>query len=80
MKGISYKYIYIDEAGTTPAIKSEFNSKCRICNHFSHSHNKIWGCGRPKSNPFSSVCQCQEYIPSDNLDYIEWLADKKGLI
>ena len=26
------------------------------------------------------ACGCKEFMPSDNLDYVEWLANKRNLI
>jgi hypothetical protein len=60
---------------------------CANCQHEDWLHVKTyyWACGRKPRNTsdrqhLSEICPCKEFIPSDNLDYIEWLAEKKHLV
>lgn len=53
----------------------KFYQLCRNCNHKRGWHRD---CG-PKID-WCFKCMCYEFVPSDNLDYIEWLAEKKHLV
>ena len=48
---------------------------CRTCKHLYIYHIE---------NQKEAACwlgdSCKEFVPSDNLDYIEWLAEKRGLV
>jgi hypothetical protein len=57
------------------------NKQCRNC-----KHRKIW---HPKNkcidltiiNKYEfKCCKCKEFIPGDNLDYIEYLVKKRKLL
>jgi hypothetical protein len=51
--------------------------KCRTCTHSNGFHE-----GPDYNEQFCSfpTCECIEFIPADNLDYVEWLANKRGLL
>jgi hypothetical protein len=59
---------------------------CRDCGHFRFLHIlESEDIGLYRSNQGCDPqndhgCDCSEYVPEDNLDYIEWLAEKKGLL
>lgn len=50
---------------------------CRTCNHERMLHldtgciyvTKLW-----------ERCNCKEFVPLDNLDYVEWLVKKRKLV
>lgn len=58
---------------------------CRECGHFRFLHTDTTG---SKGKVFSQMCapqtdggcDCKEYVPEDNLGYIEYLAKQKGLV
>lgn len=60
------------------------HASCRVCKHLHLSQiNKT----KPKESYDYCVenyaiqshvpCNCKEYVPEDNLEYLEWLNDKK---
>jgi len=60
---------------------AHLSKKCKKCTHVRLSHLE----GRciaanATDGEYLLMCKCKEFVPSDNLDYIEWLAKKKGLI
>jgi hypothetical protein len=58
----------------------DFSKYCRKCKHVRLSHLKgtcLAICGTTEE---FVLCGCEEFVPEDNLDYIEWLAKKRGLI
>ena len=59
----------------------EFSKHCRKCNHIRLSHVEGSHCiAASGTTERLTVCKCREFISEDNLDYIEWLAKKRGLI
>ena len=59
----------------------EFSKHCRDCKHIRLSHVEGSHCIAANGNQEQfGLCQCKEFVPEDNLDYIEWLAKKRGLI
>jgi len=59
----------------------EVEEKCRECNHMKMSHSYLGKkCNELLRTESPFLCNCQEFVPSDNLDYVEWLAKKKGLV
>jgi hypothetical protein len=55
----------------------KFPSRCRNCRHAEHLYIctiKYYEYG-DESEP-TYKCSCEEYIPSDNLEYLEYLYDK----
>lgn len=54
------------------------DQRCGECNHprFVHFNDKCMA----TFNNTLILCGCIEFVPLDNLDYVEWLAKKKGLI
>jgi hypothetical protein len=62
----------------------KLSKTCRECSHQRYAHlsdEKCIDVGRV--NEDRSVwytCTCEGFVPEDNLDYIEWLAKKRGLI
>lgn len=62
---------------------------CRECGHFRFLHEfKGIGTHVEKGFAFTQACDpqndhgcnCKEFMPEDNLDYIEWLAKKRNLV
>jgi hypothetical protein len=58
----------------------EGEKRCRKCQHghYNHIKSRCLAVIGPEEN--LRICNCKEFVPSDNLDYIEWLAKKRGLI
>lgn len=67
---------------------------CRECGHFRflhkckrdafgkllyHSLDDKCDCQRCEPGTDHS-CNCEEFVPEDNLDYVEYLAEKRGLV
>jgi hypothetical protein len=50
---------------------------CRECQHKRYIHLRT--CVEIMDNDFE-ICKCPEFVPPDNLDYVEYLAKKRGLI
>lgn len=66
-------------------IKNPYNfEKCRWCSHYFISHTSMldgtnfceWG----NSAFRSTKCDCKDFAPEDNLDYLEYLYNKKSLV
>ena len=64
-------------------IKNPYNfSHCRFCSHYFLSHTSMadgtnfceWGNGI--YNP--TKCECTDFAPEDNLDYLEWKYEQLG--
>jgi hypothetical protein len=66
--------------------------KCRECQHDRYMHLVQWNStntsyadelratlGNCNALVMGVFCQCKEFLPPDNLDYIELLAKKRGL-
>ena len=51
--------------------------KCRTCKHPGQFHD---GYRIVANQCMRTDCHCKELVPLDNLDYVEWLAEKRGLI
>jgi hypothetical protein len=52
--------------------------KCIICNHEpSHYPNPQMGYGYSYKLCFLN-CNCNEWVPEDNLEYLEWCLEKKN--
>jgi hypothetical protein len=53
--------------------------RCRNCKH-GHADSRI-GCFDIDGNSITSMlgCFCLEYVPLDNLEYLEYLSNKKDL-
>lgn len=60
----------------------EFSKHCGDCHHTHLSHVEGSRCiaSYGTDGEHLLMCGCEEYIPEDNLDYIEWLAKKKGIL
>jgi hypothetical protein len=63
---------------------SSSHTLCRNCNHIDWLHVKTYyyHCGRtPSFDEYyfddHRICPCQEYVPKDNLEYLEWCLAKK---
>jgi hypothetical protein len=52
-----------------------FYQLCQSCKHKMGWHRD---CGKNIGTCFK--CTCVEFVPTENLDYIEWLAEKRHLI
>ena len=70
------------EKQTNEIIKriKDFSKSCRKCKHIRLSHLRgkcIATCGTTEK---MDICKCKEFVPEDNLDYVEYLAEKRGLI
>lgn len=54
---------------------------CRNCDHCDAYHNRAYyyACGRePRTGEWlGEVCECQEFVPEDNLEYLEYVLNKK---
>jgi hypothetical protein len=57
---------------------------CRNCSHPGWVHVKTYyySCGRkPRNNNdefySNEICPCKEFVPSDNLEYLEWCVEKR---
>jgi hypothetical protein len=56
----------------------KFPSKCRICHHSYHVANctiAYYEFGDDSEPTYK--CTCKEYLPSDNLEYLEWKYDQR---
>jgi hypothetical protein len=52
-------------------------NRCRECNH-AHTQTGGVGCYDIVGNSIAFVlCSCEEYVPIDNLEYLEYLITKK---
>lgn len=56
---------------------------CRNCRHAEWVHVKhyYYSCGRDPRSDFdklyaNEICPCKEFVPTDNLEYLEWINDK----
>lgn len=59
----------------------KFSKHCRKCKHMRLSHIESGRCIAANGNTEQlTSCGCKEFMPEDNLDYIEWLAKKRKLI
>lgn len=72
---VSGGYNYTTTTTTVPTIVIPTTKRCRDCNH-AHLNSECvefsdWG-----AVTFVK-CDCQEYTPKDNLEYLEHLYDKK---
>jgi hypothetical protein len=57
--------------------------KCFKCKHPRYEHgigHNGGSCAVRINIKFFNRCSCKEFVPSDNLDYIEYLAKKRGLL
>lgn len=61
-----------------------FKSFCRNCEHAEVQHDDgLYGLKHfpalcfEVSDSYGKECKCLEYIPSDNLEYLEWLYEEK---
>jgi hypothetical protein len=64
---------------TSNAINYEIDIKrCRVCNH-AHLEEKS-GCIEYVGSTiyFISWCCCMEYVPTDNLEYLEWCYERRS--
>lgn len=50
-----------------------FKSRCATCNHM--EHYLPYACILPGR----WECSCTKYVPSDNLEYLEWQLSEKEL-
>jgi hypothetical protein len=62
---------------------------CRTCEHNQYWHETAesssgtaggWCAETRCGAHINNLPYCTEFVPSDNLDYIEWLAEKRGLL
>lgn len=77
--GLSFDYTYTTSSISVPIkVKWDFK-KCRFCSHV-HISGQTGCIEQDACNNiiFVSTCQCQEYVPQDNLEYLEYLYNKKG--
>jgi hypothetical protein len=58
----------------------EFSKHCRKCKHIRLSHAAGKCIATIGTIEKMHRCGCKEFVPDDNLDYVEWLAKKKGLV
>lgn len=50
--------------------------RCRMCNH-AHLADQVGCIEQDGFNFIYVICPCKEYVPSDNLEYLEYLYKKK---
>ena len=76
--GIAYPGTYTtNTTGTYNPIKVSIDIKrCRNCNH-AHLAEQTGCIDQEGWNTIYVVCPCKEYLPKDNLEYLEYLAKKK---
>lgn len=77
--GLGYDYTYTTNTTTTGTLAFPNYKKCRNCHHA----HLVGNPGCIEITGFSnlvyfSTCQCPEYVPSDNLEYLEYLDKKKS--
>jgi len=53
---------------------------CRTCRHSAGFHYRNYGHANVPPLPckFSSRCKCKEYLPADNLEYVEYMEEYHG--
>lgn len=76
--GISYPGPYIIGSGPYYTTRVAVDIKrCRSCNHAHLAEQP--GCVDTNGYDvvFQSICSCKEYLPKDNLEYLEYLDKKK---
>jgi hypothetical protein len=80
MRGKTFNMVYYDEEANERFMKAleEADKKCRDCKHPKYVHIKDRCLAIPGMN--ISLCSCIEYVPKDNLDYVEWLVKKRKLL
>jgi hypothetical protein len=51
---------------------------CRVCKHFDWLHAKsyYYSCG---STHTIDTCRCPEYVPGENLEYLDYLYKKRSI-
>lgn len=52
--------------------------KCRTCKHIDMAHYPLMG--KPNLPPLpcrERLCKCTEYLPTDNLEYLEYMHEKE---
>jgi hypothetical protein len=55
-------------------------NRCRECNH-AHTQTGGAGCYDVVGNSVAFVlCRCKEHVPTDNLEYLEYLSKKKEVL
>lgn len=63
--------------------KNDPRDYCRNCSHPDWIHVKTYyyACGRePRDAEWltdNQICPCKEFVPEDNLEYLEWCFKKK---
>jgi hypothetical protein len=50
--------------------------RCRNCKH-GHIEGQLGCIDAIQSSIYPTSCTCKEYVPSDNLEYLEYLSKKK---
>jgi hypothetical protein len=62
---------------------------CRTCGHNKYWHQTAkssygtpggWCANYECGESVAHMPYCREFVPEDNLDYVEWLAEKRNLI
>jgi len=66
--------------------KNDPREYCRTCGHpdWMHVRTWYWACGREPRDEIdamysNTICQCKEYLPEDNLEYLEVVYAKRSL-
>jgi hypothetical protein len=82
--GTYFHQMELKNNGWATAVILTKRDYCRVCNctHKPWPVHNIWETTQESNMCVSRIvkCKCSEFVPSDNLDYIEWLAEKKGLV
>lgn len=79
--GLGYDYTYTTNTtstSTTGILSLPNYKKCRSCNHAHLVENQ--GCIEVtglSNSVYFAVCSCKEYVPQDNLEFLEYLSKKK---
>jgi hypothetical protein len=76
--GIAYPGTYTTNTTITynPIQVTVDIKRCRNCNH-AHLAEQTGCIDQEGWNTIFVICKCTEYLPKDNLEYLEYLAKKK---
>ena len=77
LSGAGFDYIHTT---STTSTRNTFKVDIKRCRNCSHAHMEgQQGCiDAIGGMVYFTTCTCQEYIPTDNLEYLEWLDKKKN--
>lgn len=53
--------------------------KCRTCKHEKPMHYRLYGMHQTPPFPCNhTTCRCKEFLPTDNLEYLEYKNERCG--